>query len=127
MSCAGREVLVKANAQAVLTTYPMSFFKISAKVYQKMTHWQCWPNITRLKHEGGMGFRELSLFNKPLLGKQGWWLMTRPEALCTRLIKGKCFPNGNFLTATMKRNSSHNWKAMVYGQYILQRGVTIEG
>ncbi|RLM58085.1 Alanyl-tRNA synthetase [Panicum miliaceum] len=70
-----------------------------------------------------MGFRELPLFNKALLGKQGWWLLTRPEALCTRVMKGKYFPNTDFLAATRKRRSYETWKAIVYGQVVLKMGV----
>jgi hypothetical protein len=44
-----------------------------------------------------MGFRDLPLFNKAMLGKQGWHLLKHPDSLCARVIKGKYFPNGVFL------------------------------
>jgi hypothetical protein len=122
MSCAGREVLQKANAQAV-PTYLMSCFKLPPQVCKKMKtytsnywwgsvidnhkiHWQRWSKLTIPKGEGGMGFRDLPLFNKEMLGKQGWRLLKHPDSLCTRVIKGKYFPNGVFLTATRKKRSS---------------------
>ncbi|GJN28083.1 hypothetical protein PR202_gb16165 [Eleusine coracana subsp. coracana] len=139
LSCAAREVLVKANAQAV-PTYPMSCFKLPVDVCKRMTsyisnywwgsavdshkiHWQRWSKLTCPKGEGGMGFRDLLLFNKALLGKQGWRLLARPDALCTRVIKGKYFPHGNFLTATRKKKSSETWRAMLYGREILKKGL----
>jgi hypothetical protein len=71
MSCAGWEVLLKANAQAV-PTYPMSCFKLPAPVCKKMKtyisnywwgssvdshkiHWQRWSKLSTPKGEGGMG------------------------------------------------------------------------
>lgn len=122
LSCAGREVLIKANAQAV-PTYPMSCFKLPANICKKMKtyisnfwwgssidnhkiHWQRWSKLTRSKGEGGMGFREMPLFNQAMLGKQGWRLLMRSESLCARVLKGKYFPNCDFMNATRKKRSS---------------------
>jgi hypothetical protein len=32
-----------------------------------------------------------------MLGKQGWQLLTRPESLCARVLKGRYFHDGDFL------------------------------
>lgn len=108
LSYAGREVLMNANAPAV-PTYPMSCFKLTAPACKKMKHymsnywwgssidnhkiyWQHWSKLTRTKEDGGMGFRDLPLFNQAMLGKQGWRLLMRPESLCAHVLKGKYFP-----------------------------------
>lgn len=65
----------------------------------------------------------MSLFNKAMLGKQGWRLLTRPDALCSRVLKGKYFPNSDFLGATRKRRSSETWRAILYGRDVLNRGI----
>jgi hypothetical protein len=139
LSCAGREVLIKANLQAV-PTYPMSCFKLSAHVCKKMQtyisnfwwgsavdshkiHWQSWSKLTMPKKSGGMGFRDLPLFNKAMLAKQGWRLMTRPNSLCARIIKGKYFPNGDFLKANKRKQSSEIWKAVLFGREALWQGL----
>jgi hypothetical protein len=51
-------------------------------------HWKKWDALTKPKCNGGMGFRDLGLFNLAMLGKYGWRLMTRPESLCARVLKG---------------------------------------
>jgi hypothetical protein len=40
-----------------------------------------------------MGFRNLHLINLAIamLGKQGWRLLTRPDSLCARTLKGKYY------------------------------------
>jgi len=43
-----------------------------------------------------MGFRDFSLFNQAMLGKQGWRLITRPDSLCAKVLKGKYFPSSGF-------------------------------
>jgi hypothetical protein len=70
-----------------------------------------------------MGFRDFSLFNKAMLGKQGWRLLTRPDSLCAKVLKGKYFPSGDFLSATKKRRSSATWRAIIHGRDVLKRGL----
>jgi hypothetical protein len=66
-----------------------------------------------------MGFKDVKAFNIAMLGKQGWRLMTKPESLCARVLKGKYFPQGEFLTAKDKKNSSHTWCAILAGHKAL--------
>jgi hypothetical protein len=65
----------------------------------------------------------MTLFKKAMLGKQGWRLMARPDSLCARVIRGKYYPNGEFMTATRKRKSSETWRAMLYGREALKKGL----
>jgi hypothetical protein len=74
------------------------------------------------KSQGGLGFRDTKLFNPAMLGKQGWRLMTNPDSLCGRVLKGKYFHNGEFMTATKKKNASHTWRVILTGRKVLQMG-----
>lgn len=139
LSCVGREVLLKANVHAV-PTYPMSCFKLTTKVCDRMKtyisnywwgssidshklHWQQWSKLTLPKGQGGMRFWDLQLFNKAMLGKQGWRMISRPESLCAQVLKDKYYPHGEFMSATRKRNSSDTRKAIVHGRDALKRGL----
>lgn len=138
-SYAGREVLLKSVAQAV-PTYSMSCFLLSKTTCKKMRssisnywwggsatsrhmHWLRWDRMTDHKSTGGMGFRDLHLFNKSMLGKQGWRLMTRPESLCARVLKGRYYHDGEFMTGTRKKHASHTWCAILTGKDALKEGL----
>jgi len=138
-SCAGREVLLKSVAHAI-PTYPMSCFLMPLETCKKMRsiianywwgsaadsrriHWQRWDDLTRPKIQGGMGFRDLRLFNLAMLGKQGWRLMTRPDSLCTKVLKGRYFHDSDFLSASRKKHASHTWRAILAGREVLQQGL----
>ena len=82
----GKEVLIKAVAQAV-PAYAMSVFKLpiglcediqkamarfwwNSKPYQRAIHWSNWRNMCQAKCRGRMGFRDLIYFSQALVGKQ---------------------------------------------------------
>jgi hypothetical protein len=125
LSQAGREVLIKAVIQAI-PTYAMSCFKFPVglceefcsmanrfwwgqKRGEKKIHWLGKQKLCRLKSEGGIGFRDLKLFNKALLARQGWWLLQNPSSLVLRMLKAKYFPNSSFLDALIPVNASFIW------------------
>jgi ribonuclease HI len=139
LSCAGREVFLKAVIQAIFT-YSMSCFKLSKKLCKQLRsciakywwsssldrrslHWVAWDVLVSPKIKGGMGFRDLELFNLALLGKHGWRLMMNPDTLCARVLKGRYYPDSDFLHATVPRNSSATWRGIVAGREALQQGL----
>jgi len=123
LSGAAKETLIKSVAQ-VVPTYSMSCFLLSPDTCKKITsatsnywwsgtadkriiHWRNWPDLTLPKSHGGLGFRDIKNFNLAMLGKQGWRLMTNPDSLCARVLKGKYYPQGDFMSVGKKKNSSH--------------------
>jgi hypothetical protein len=71
------------------------------------------------KKYGGMGFRDMPIFNHAMLGKQCWRLLTEPESLCARVLKGRYFPNGDFWTASTPRSASYTWRSILKGKKVL--------
>jgi hypothetical protein len=56
---------------------------------------------------GGMGFRDMELFNHAMLGKQCW----------------SYFSNCTFWDAPRPRSSSFTWRSLIYGKEILMKGI----
>jgi hypothetical protein len=86
-------------------------------------HWKKWSELTLPKPYGGMGFRDIKKFNLAMLGKQGWCFMTNPTSLCARVLKGKYYPTGDFMSASRKKNSSHTWRAILTWRSVLDLGL----
>uniref|UniRef100_A0A803Q7N5 Reverse transcriptase n=1 Tax=Cannabis sativa TaxID=3483 RepID=A0A803Q7N5_CANSA len=137
-SQAGKEVLIKAVIQAI-PCYIMSCFRISKGILKEMEsmiarfqwgsttnkhklHWGNWKKLCRLKEQGGMGFRDLEDFNKAMLAKQGWKLITEPESLMARVLKALYFPQGNFMNANIGHYGSTVWRSILWGREILLQG-----
>jgi hypothetical protein len=70
-----------------------------------------------------MGFRDLSLFNQAMLGRQAWRLLTRPESLCAKVLKGKYFPHKTFWKRQEKKKSSETWRAILFSREALVKGL----
>ena len=64
------------------------------------------------KKRGGLGFRDLHGFNLSLLGKQCWNLISKPEALVSRVLKAKYYPDCYLLQARRTGGSSYTWSGI---------------
>ncbi|XP_030959134.1 uncharacterized protein LOC115981087 [Quercus lobata] len=133
---AGKEILIKAVAQAI-PTYSMSVFQIPLKLCfelealcarfwwgqignERKIHWKSWDKLTAPKKEGGMGFRDLRAFNLAMLAKQGWRLVQGIDSLLYRCFKARYFPRSSFLEAKESPNCSYVWWSLMAAQPILQ-------
>jgi len=123
LSRAGKEVLIKAVAQAI-PVFAMGCFDITKEMCsqinsliarfwwnkqdkEKCMHWLSWETLVSPKAEGGLGFRDLHSFNMAMLAKQGWRIIQNPTSLCARILKAKYFPNTHLLKAKVKAGCSY--------------------
>jgi len=85
LSRAGKEVMIKAVAQAI-PTFAMGCFDITKEMCdqissmigrywwsqqdsEKKIHWLSWEKLTLPKSKGGLGFRDIHSFNLAMLAK----------------------------------------------------------
>jgi hypothetical protein len=86
-------------------------------------HWVSWEKLTMAKRDGGLGFRNVHHFNIAMLARQAWRLLNNPEALCTRVLSAKYFPDGQILNAKPKRGMSYTWRSILKGVDLLNKGI----
>lgn len=86
---------------------------------KKGLHWFAWKRVTVPKKEGGLGFKDLEIFNQALLSKQVWRILQNPNCLMARVLRARYFDDGDILKATLKKESflcvevDTSWKGFV--------------
>jgi hypothetical protein len=125
MSSRAKEVMIKTVAQAI-PTYMMSVFKLPTNLCDELTqliryflwgeeaghqkvHWIAWDKLLWPKDRGGIGFRDLWLFNQALFARQVWWLIQFLDSLCARLLKAKYYLRGELTDVVFSDDVSPTW------------------
>ncbi|XP_057808861.1 uncharacterized mitochondrial protein AtMg00310-like [Salvia miltiorrhiza] len=138
-SAGGKEVLIKSVVQAV-PTFAMQCFRIPDSICEDMNricaafwwgekegerrmHWARLERMCEPKEKGGMGFRNLKIFNKALVAQQAWRMMTKPNLLVSRVFRAKYFKNGDLMTAVVPSTSSYVWRSIAWGHSLLREGM----
>ena len=138
LSQAGREVLIKSIAQAI-PTYAMQCFSLPKSILydvekvcrnffwgqkgeERKTCWVAWEKLYGSKKEGGMGFRNMQIFNQAMLAKQAWRVMNQSETLMARVLKGKYFPKCSFWEAKVSNNMSYTWRSILGAREVIAKG-----
>jgi hypothetical protein len=90
---------------------------------QRKVHWMAWENMVKPKCKGGIGFRDMHLFNQALLARQAWRLIQNPDRLCARILKAKYYPHGDLLDTVFTSDASPAWKGIEFGLELLKEGI----
>lgn len=81
--------------------------------------WIAWTDLTKPKAFGGLGFRDFQRYNETALAKLSWRIFENPNALLSRILKGKYFPEGDILTCEASSAISHGWRSVLVGRNLL--------
>lgn len=90
---------------------------------RRKVHWMSWERMTQPKSAGGIGFRDMHLFNLALLARQGWKLVQNPESLCARVLKSKYYPKDDILDTVFSSGASPVWRGIEQGLELLKKGL----
>lgn len=121
LSQARKEILLKAVIQAI-PTYSMTVFLLPKGLGSNINlmmpkfwwghqenesriRWMSCSRMATPKGKGGLGFRDLVCFNKALLAKQGWRLLTSPDSITSRIKKAKYYPHSSILEANVGKKN----------------------
>ena len=58
-----------------------------------------WDDMSKPKFMGGLGFRNIELFNLALLACQAWRLLQDPDTLSARILTAVYYPECDLLDA----------------------------
>jgi hypothetical protein len=139
LSKAGKEIFIKAMAQAILS-YAMSCFDLTKTLCDAIStmicrfwwaqqenehkmHWLSKEKLRTRKENGGLGFRDMHLFNLAMLARQGWRILTNPDSLCARVLRAKYFPDGDLMNVHEAPGISYSWRSIVRGVQALKEGL----
>lgn len=98
-------------------------FLWGSKDGQQKTCWVTWEDMTKPKYMGGLGFREIELFNLALLARQAWRILQYPTSLSARVLKAVYYPNEDFLDAEIGGSPSRVWRPVFDGKEVLVQGL----
>ena len=76
-----------------------------------------------LKCLGGMGFKDLEVFNVALLGKRVWRLIREPHSLLGLVMKSKYFIHGDLLNSSLGVQASHSWRSIWSSKALVMEGL----
>lgn len=134
LSTAGKATMLQAVLSSV-PTFAMSAFQLPVSLCKKIQSvltrfwwdssdgkrkicWVSWENLTNPKSLGGLGFRDIILFNQALLAKIAWRLITKPDCLLARVLLGKYCHKSSFLKVNHS-TSSHGWEGILWRRDLL--------
>jgi hypothetical protein len=104
----GKDILIKSIIQAV-PIFSIACFKLPRGLFEHINamirkfwwgsragetkpSWVSWQEMCKPKHMGGLGFRDIELFNLALLARQGWRPMQNTDSLSAGILKARYFP-----------------------------------
>lgn len=77
-------------------------------------HWVSWEKMHKPKCMGGMGFKDIEVFNAALLGRHVWRLLHHKKSLLSRVMSAKHYSHDDIFQARLMYSNSAI-SGVVYG------------
>ncbi|XP_021756100.1 uncharacterized protein LOC110721266 [Chenopodium quinoa] len=90
---------------------------------RKKVHWKSWKNLCSPKCLGGMGFRDLRVFNDALLRRQAWRLTSNPNSLLNKVLSAKYYAGKSFLEENLGYGGSFSWRSIWSSKALFKEGL----
>ncbi|KAL0413946.1 UNVERIFIED_CONTAM: putative mitochondrial protein [Sesamum radiatum] len=74
-----------------------------------------------LMEEGGLGLRKMGAFNQAMLAKQLWRIITKPNAMLSRMLKQKYIPSTDIFSAVAGTGCSFTWRSMLSARELISK------
>lgn len=82
-----------------------------------------WDDLCAPKKNGGLGLKQIQVWNMAALGKQVWALMMKKDALWVKWISTIYLKNEDFLDVQIKNSDSWHWKQVLKVRNALWTGL----
>lgn len=143
LSGGGKEVVIKSVIGAI-PLYTMQCFLLPKKIVDSISrailkfwwkrspdcnqpiHWIKKDLLFLSKSDGGLGFKDVVHFNRALLAKLAWKLITQPDALVSKILKSKYFPGNSFLEARIRNRPFKVWRSILSVQDLISVGYVLD-
>ncbi|KAK6150082.1 hypothetical protein DH2020_017607 [Rehmannia glutinosa] len=119
MSC----FMLPVGVRSSIVQKTASFWWGTKENGSKNIHWKAWKNLVGPKEEGGLGFHDLCSFNKALIAKQLWRIISQPNLLMSKLLKAKYFPKCSLFDANVCSTASWLWRSWLKVRTVLTLGM----
>ena len=130
-------MLIKSVIQ-IIPTYSMNWFKLPKGPIKELEtvirkfwwgysnegrkiHWVTWEHLCEAKEKGGIGFKEIEIFNDTLLAKSVRRMMHNPDSLCHKMFKARFFPNCSILKAKESTIGSYARKSILNARDVIKK------